>query len=273
MSTAIAPASTVAAPTRIAAPFGAFSVLEFRENVDRWFNGVQWETLTCAPAGVIEDLNCDIAEVLGLPRSLDKLDAALAEAETFSVYGHYMCSAIGRSDHLTYAQEQARLHLATREEAALETYIEKQIKARGSKLAGPTTPWELLAALEQFFVEKTGTQGIIWTSRRLATLMSDKGDLSERGGRLMTPLRTPVVAAAGVADNFIGITPNLVGYRGAIEDYSNGGYDLMDRGQNNLLTIAERDYLVGFEDCGVAFAEPTLPEVTVTPPIPAEPAE
>ncbi|QNJ55948.1 hypothetical protein SEA_RASPUTIA_58 [Microbacterium phage Rasputia] len=273
MSTAIAPASTITAPTRLTAPFGAFSVLEFRETADRWFNGVQWETLTCAPAGVIDDLNCDVEEVLGLPRDLDKLPAPYGAASAFSVYGHYQCSVIGRNDHLSYAEEQARLHLATREEAALETYVEAQIRERGSVLSGLTSPWEYVAALEQFFVETAGTQGIIWTSRRLATLMADDGDLSERGGRLLTPLRTPVVAAAGVADNFIGITPGIAGYRGPIEDFSNNAYDLMDRGQNDLFAIAQRDYLVGFEDCGVAYALPTLPAVTVTPPDTTPPAE
>ncbi|AWN07730.1 hypothetical protein HOT31_gp059 [Microbacterium phage Hendrix] len=269
-----APAATVTGPGRTPLPFGAFSVLTLRENSnDVWINGVQWETLTCEPAGVISDFNCDVEEVLGLPRSLDKLAAPYAQASAFSVYGHYQCSAVGRMGMQTYASEQAREHLALREEAAVETAAEALIRSGGALLAGPTTPWQLIAALEQYHAEQTGSQGILWVSRRLATLLGDDGDLSERGGQLRTTLRTPVIAATGVADNFIGITSNPVAYRGQVEDYSNRPYNLMDRGQNNILAIAERDYLIGFEDCGLAYAEATLPAVTVTPPSTNPPAE
>lgn len=268
----LAPAALVAAPAQSPLPFGAFSVLSFRENAEsvrRWVNGVTWETVTCEPAGLVEGFDCDVEEMIGLPRELGKLSAPLGEAAAFSVYGHHFCTPIGNT--FEWAQEQARLHLASREEAAVETQMQTIIEAKGSAVTGLTTPWQVVAFLEQYFAEQAGVQGIIWTSRRIATLLGDDGDLSERGGRLLTTLRTPIVAGTGVADNFIGITAAPVAYRSDIEDYSDRPYDLLDRGQNNLLAIAERDYLVGVQDCGLAYAELTLPTVTVTPPAP--PAE
>lgn len=267
----IAPAPPVAAPARTALSFGAFSVLSFRENLDRWVNGVSWETLTCEPAGVYGAPDCDATLVEGLPRSVEKLAAPLGSAVPFSVYGHHLCTPIGNS--FEWAQEQARLHLAAREEAAVETAVQGIITSLGALAAGVTVPWEMLAALEQHFSETYGGQGIIWTSRRLATLMSDDGHLTVKGGRLTTILGTPVVAAAGVDDGFLGITGTPVGYRSDIDDLSARDFDLLDRGQNNLLTIAERTYLVGFEECGMAYANLTLPAVTFTPPTPEEPAE
>ncbi|HWU31995.1 MAG TPA: hypothetical protein VN108_03920, partial [Marmoricola sp.] len=89
--------------------------------------------------------------------------------------------------------------------------------------------------------------------------------------RLLTPLGTPVVAGAGISDGFIGITSSPVAYRGAVEDLSGRDYDLLDRGQNDLLAIAERAYTVGFEDCGLMYMQIDMPVLTVTPPTP--PAE
>ncbi|QGZ16710.1 hypothetical protein PBI_DEWDROP_62 [Microbacterium phage Dewdrop] len=265
----IAPAALVAAPAKAQLPYGAFSVLSFREDAARWFNGVQWETLSCEPAGVIEGFDCDPTEVTGFPRTMDKMETPLGVGTAFSVYGHHLCTPIGND--YDRGQELARQHLALREEAAVETFVQSLIEAQGAVVTGITDPWQVVAVLEQYHAEKAGSQGIIWTSRRMATLLGDNGDLSTSGGRLLSTLRTPIVAATGVDDGFIGITGNVVAYRGAIEDYSDRAYDLLDRGTNNLLSIAERDYLVGFEDCGVAYAEVTLPAATITPPTPTEP--
>src|SRR3546814_5926530 len=76
-------------------------------------------------------------------------------------------------------------------------------------------------------------------------------------------LGTPVVAGAGypcthpdsvTAGSWIVATPALMLYRSEIFTATNRPGDLLDRGQNNLFGIAERRYLVGWDECPAPLA-------------------
>ena len=89
----------------------------------------------------------------------------------------------------------------------------------------------------------------------------DPKHLDKRNGRLYTRgLDTPVVAGAGYPDDAIVGSPALFGYRGDIFTSSNRPGDLLDREDNTLYAIAEREYVIGFDPCPVVKA--TLTEET-----------
>lgn len=57
---------------------------------------------------------------------------------------------------------------------------------------------------------------------------------------------------------WIAATPALFGYRSGVYDFTSTSGDLLDRASNNLYGIAARNYLLGMDPCGVAFAEMPL---------------
>lgn len=266
MPTIAPPALVVGAP-RIPLGFGLFSVLAPRENsADRWENGVTWETLTCEPVEGIGAPDCVPEDTLGMPKALDPLDAEDGEASPFSVYGHHTCSPIGNT--WERATELARQHLLTREEARIEQALWTGDLGNVPNFAGANgypaltaagtfdlaQAWRAVARLEQVIAEAYGSQGVLHMSRELATLLTDDGQLKVSGSRLVTPLGTPVVAGTGYDSTKIVATGALFGYRSEVFAPTDRPYDLLDRANNNLYTIAERSYVIGFDPCGAAVA-------------------
>lgn len=260
---AVAPAQLVSGAPRVPLPFGLFSVLGFRGDGDRWENGVVFETLTCEPAGGIGAPDCDPALMVGLPKDLVGGDGPLGEASPFHVYGHHTCSPIGN----TFAGAQARAdqHLQVREESRVEQALWTGDLGNVPNLSGAngfpdpvsvgTFPvaeaWRAVAALEQAFAVAYGSQGMLHMSRRVATLLFDDGKLEKQGGRLFTPLGTPVAAGTGYGSDRIVATAQLFGYRSEVFPSSNRPGDLLDRNNNDLYAVAEREYLLAFDECAV----------------------
>lgn len=260
----MAPPSLVVGAPRIPLPYGLFSVLAPRTDADeRWRNGITWETLTCAPAGGIGAPDCDPEDIVGLPKELDPLDALDAVATPFTVYGHHTCGPIGNSQER--ASSLAEQHLVAREEARVEQALWTGDLGNTPNFAGangypaPTAvgsaslsqAWSAVALLEQWGAENYGSLGVLHMSREIATLLADDGDLRFNNGKILTPLGTPVVAGAGYGSEKIVFSPALVGFRSGILTSSDRPYDLLDRQQNTLYAIAERQYVVGFDPCGL----------------------
>jgi hypothetical protein len=109
---------------------------------------------------------------------------------------------------------------------------------------------DALASLEQWIADEYGSQGVIHMSRRNAVLLTRL--LESRGGRLYTStLQTPVVAGTGYDNEALIGTPALFGYRSEMFDSSARPGDLMDRGNNDMVAVAERTFVIGFDPCGV----------------------
>jgi hypothetical protein len=62
------------------------------------------------------------------------------------------------------------------------------------------------------------------------------------------------VTLPAAGHEFVAATPNLFGYRSQIFESTNRPGDLLDRSVNNLYGLAERNYLIGMDPCGVAIA-------------------
>lgn len=266
MAPTLAPAALVVGAPRIPLPFGLFSVFTPRGgSADRWeAGGVFWETLSCDPVAGISMLDCDPAEMVGLPKELGRLDRDNGEANNFTVYGHHNCGPIGNT--FEWAQSQANLHLELREEARVEQALwtgDLQNTPNFSGANGYAAPASVgsfpntadglkraIAALEQHIAETYGSQGVIHMSRTNASLLEPE----VKGGRLSTPLGTPIVAGTGYGDDRLVVTPQLFGYRSEIFNASGRPGDLLDRATNDMYAIAERTYLVGFDPCGLGAA-------------------
>jgi hypothetical protein len=270
--TAIAPAAVVTGAARLPLPFGLFSVLSLRTGADRWEAGVSFEQLDCGPAGGIGGWDCDpAAPVAGLPKDLGPNGGGFGAATPFVVYGHATCSPIGYS--IASANADAQAHLLAREEAAVEHALwtgdlgnVPSLAVGATDLGGPIDTVSGISLLEDFIAEHYGSLGVIHLSRGLAlTAIADSAiQANGAGTRLFTNVGTPVVAGAGypgsgpaaeppgAGKSWAYASPALFGYR---SDVFSPGDPVIDTAQNILTALAERSYLVGFDDCGVAAIE------------------
>jgi hypothetical protein len=268
---AMAPATVVDPIARTALPFGLLSVVTPRPvGNSRWENGVEWEPLTCGPASGIGDPDCDPeVPTTGLPKTFPE-SAGTDEATAFTIYGSYLCSPIGHS--LEYAQQRATEHLIAREEARAEQAVWTGDLGNTPNFSGAATaagaarePRLALAEAEQYIATGYGSLGVIHMSRLVASVLMADGSLVVRGTRLFTALGTPVVAGAGYpgshpdgvqAGEWIVASPALMIYRSEVFTPTNRVGDLLDRSQNNMHGVAERRYLVGWDDCPPVLAIP-----------------
>lgn len=270
-----APAAVVEGQPRTALPFGLFSVLSPRPEGDgRWQNGIEWEALTCEPAGGIAT-DCDPETPdIGLPKDFVGGNTN-GEASPFTVYGSYSCTPAGRPS-LAYAQERATEHLLAREEARVEQALWTGDLANGGFATGAASVGtglsivRAVAALEGWLATNYGSLGVIHMTRETALIAVKEGVVEKVGNRLVTKIGTPVVAGAGYtgtgpdgaapADGatFIYATPALLGYRSEVFAGADPVAAGFDRTSNDLYAVAERTYVVGFDPCGSAVAGVTF---------------
>lgn len=272
MATAYMTSALVEAPARSPLPFGLFSHLQFRDgSTDRWRLGAQWQSGTCAPANGIGYDGCEAdEEVVGLPKTFGE-GPGDASASPFTVYGHFECSPIGTTAE--EAQQRANAHLMAREEQRVSQALwtgdlgnmPNFSGANGFDAPETITPLtiglsdtgDLIGSAEDWMRAAYGSLGVLHMPAALAQSLIRH--LEARNGRLFTRLGTPVVlhtaySSDGTTDEgytpSIIVTPAMFGYRGEIETSSARPYDLLNRETNDLVAIAERQYLIGFDNCG-----------------------
>lgn len=361
-----APAAVVEGPPRLPLPFGLFSVVSLAESAtERWESGVTWEALTCGPASIVIG---DCAAPKGFPKQFAD-GGSIGEASAFTVYGSYKCGPIGWADPFVHAQAQARAHLLTNEQKAVETKLWSLLDDAPTVLTGGG-PIKALGELEKWMGDVYGALGVIHASRLAAITLAEKSLIESKGSQMFTLLGTPVIVGAGypgtgasltetqtitktgtptagnitltydgqttgnipwnatsaqvktaldalsnidtvttaggplntspitvtfstdpgedvpqmtvngtftgggaavtttvlgdtgtapaAGTEFIAASPSLMGYRSEVFGSSSRDGDLLDRARNDLYGIAERNYLIGYDPCGVAFAPMTL---------------
>jgi hypothetical protein len=224
--------------------------------------GVEWEAMSCSPVSGIDILDpfCDQNIIrLFTEGGADEV----GEAAAFTVESYYKCGAVG-SGGLDAGKERATARLAAREEQQAEFHVWARLADSATDInpAGALDPAEALAALEDWLGAEYGSLGVIHGTRGAASILDTR--LVTSGSRLTTRLGTPVVAGGGypgsspagadaaAGETWVYASPALFGYRGPVESSSNRPGDLLDRGKNDLYAIAARDYVVGFDPCGVA---------------------
>jgi hypothetical protein len=263
----LVPATPVAGAPRIQLPYGIFSVLAPRpEDSARWQGGgVTWDFFESADLGLIGPVQTDQADTFGLPKKLREIsdDATpsrpyLGTATPFTIYSPYVVTPIGWSPE--EAQARAFDALYAFEQEKVEEAFWRGVSGNVPNLNGDSTDVgtfaladsaDAVGALEDFLADTYGSQGVLHMSRRQAIRLMDKGVLKADGSRLTTVLGTPVVAGGGYPTGTIRATPALFGYRSEPFTSSDSRGDLLDRKTNDLYTIAERTYLIGFDPTGV----------------------
>jgi hypothetical protein len=119
--------------------------------------------------------------------------------------------------------------------------------------------------LEKWIGQVYGSLGAIHADRGAVSLWATNGAVKGSGSRLLTTVGTPVSAGGGypgtspagadpaAGETWVFASPAMFGYRGPVQStYA------LDRGVNNALAIAERNYVVGFDPCGVGAVRMTI---------------
>lgn len=265
MTVSTMPATLVAAPPRTPLPHGLFSTVTFRAGGDtRWYAGVQFEQ---APArllaGVAAGGYCtDPAGVEGLPVGHPARECDLGEATAFTVVAGQKSSAAGGGNPRA-AMESL---LASREERAVEHALWTGVLGNtpnlrdADVLAGAAVSAVAgVGLLEEWLATEYGAQGIIHMPRMVAA--SGPAGIKPSGQTLRTVLGTPVAAGSGYdgtgpdgtpatgTARWVYATPAITGYRSDVTVT-----EMFDRGSNDLIVHAERDYLLMFDNSAAAAA-------------------
>ena len=189
-----APPLLVPAIPRTALPFGLFSVLTPRDSSDvHWQNGIEWEPLTCAPAGGRSTPDCadPQEEPIGLPKEFES-PPETPSATPFTVYGSFLCGPTGHS--IEYGQERALEHLLAREEARVEQALWTGDLGNNDYLTGAVDAGDFdslplaVGALEKWIATEYGSLGVLHADRSVATALLEKGLVKPSGSTLYTLL-------------------------------------------------------------------------------------
>jgi hypothetical protein len=188
----------------------------------------------------------------------------VGEAVPFTAVGSYKCGTPG-GPAFQRGEEFATADLLAHEQAQVEAFLWSRLAAEATDLnaAGALSPAQALAALEDYIGQTYGSLGVIHGSRGSASTLDTR--IVQSGSRLVTKVGTPVVAGAGylglspalaapaAGETWLFASPTLFGYRGEV--FTNAA---LDRTKNDHYALAERQYVVGFDPCGVGAVRMTI---------------
>lgn len=253
-----APKAAVQPPVRQPLPYGLFSVFQPQSSADRWLaGGINWEALSCEgavglPVGTTEQSGEGIFDT-SIGREI------LGEAQPFTILGHFedTLATANEADARAKAEEQLLLHEQRRVEQALwngdlKNYPNLSGANDPGQYPAPSDlglfePLDALAELEDYLAFQLGYLGVIHMPRHLASRFASLGMIVAKGGRMVTMLDTPVVVGAGYTGDRIVVTPPIFGFRNDVETWVTA-----DIQQNTRIATASRDYVLGFDPCGLA---------------------
>lgn len=260
MGTFAPPQLTVGA-VRKNLPYGLFSVLALETPAEPYWQagGVRWEWLNGTVSEAI-GAPTDDNMIRGLPKKFeaesgDPVWDGVAEATPFSVYGHFKASPTAWGPDRS--QQRAIEHLLIAEEGQVEYQLWTGTIGNHPHLGdsptnlGTGTPSVALSLLEKHIGDTYGSLGVIHMGRENASLLMSAQALEVRNGQLQTKLGTPCVAGTGYDSDTMFSTPALFGYRSEVFTSSRQGSPLLDTTSNDLYSIAERTYLIGYDPTGV----------------------
>ncbi len=221
--------------------------------------GTQWDSPPCRPAQ-LWPAACEGPFPPGGKTIYDRDEPV--QSEPFGVYYGEECAPVGTSD--TEAAARARTGLAQGESRPVEQQLWKMLddaedfgKARG--LA------DTLGHLEEELGNRTGSLGIIHAPRRVAAHAAQAGLLRYDGPVPRTPGGHAWVFGSGydaergnkgIQDGVRLVAPGPV-WAWRTEVSVTG--PVFDHSINQLIVLAERTYLVGWNCAAVAIATPLAP--------------
>lgn len=251
-------------PARVPFPSGLFSVIDFG-NETHFPQGIEWEGIVSAQVSGISsyfEACAASAAPSGLPKVFDNTNDT-GEANSFTVYGSYLCSPVGYT--IEHASEMAEQALEIREQSRVEQALwtgdlgNVPNFSDAASNGAAVSMAEAIADAEKFIQDHFGSVGVIHIPRAEVVYFLNEGlvRVDKETGRIYTALGTPVVAGAGypnaspitgAAGHWLVATGTLVGQRSEVFIGSSTRGDLLDRGKNDLYGIAERTYSIGYDD-------------------------
>lgn len=260
--TPLTPVAGAAAPSL---PYGLFSVFAPRTDSEvHWQGGgVTWQHLAGSTAAELDRIGViqQDGTAQGLPKTLTDDPFAVSDASAFTVYAAHKVSPVAwnAEDSQAFAEERLRRY----EERTVETALETTVLTTATDITptGITTYKDARLGVAALEVEMAGTYtalGVIHMSRDLASLLLTDGCLTTKGGSLITKLGTPIVAGTGYTSLKMFWTPALMGYRSEIITSQISPTDLFDMAKNDQYSIAERTYLIGYDELALSYVDLTL---------------
>lgn len=240
----------VEAPPVVPRPYGLFSVAAPQSPADpHWQVGVSWESWACLDPNTTTDA-C--------------FQGTSPPAKEFEQCPHTQVVApltvylgVKRSGGMGDAEASASGALTGAEEFAVERWLWGQMVAAAAPTAPgvgaavhPNPTVAALAAVESALGAGYMGAGVIHMGRGVATALGDM--LTVKGSQLQTAAGTPVVAGSGY--NLDALTGGKVAIYGtgaiAVRRSTIDTSTAWDRQVNDELSVAERNYVVGW-DCFV----------------------
>lgn len=238
----------VDAPVSVPYRFGLFSVVTPRPDADQWRMGVNWLSQGCGQARRTRQ-TCGVDETADRALIADLL-CSWASAAPFTVYAYNDEGTTDAPGDVARDHALSRLRSGEQEQVEAELWALMDAAVTEVDLSAKSIS-HALGYVEQMLAQVYGSEGVIHMSRLTATVLAAGGNLRVEGGRLVTPLSTPIVAGGGydpmtadVATGRIYGTGPIVMYRGV----ETARDVIVNREVNNVSAVADRDYVIGW-DC------------------------
>lgn len=268
-------APSVAPPRTFPAEYGLFSVVSTPTPSDpHWVNGIEWEHPSCASVSGISG-NCDDVEEIAKVFLPDP--NTIAGADSFTLYGTYICGPTG--NEIARAEQYARENLERGEQEGVEDAIWSGSLNTNPRLATATTQdltptagtpipaTQAVGLLSNHAASVFGVSSPVIHAPRISSGVLTANGIAIRVGSHFELATGELIAFEGGSPNtgpdgteaaagqaWLYITPPVTMVRGDIftsppTDQPGGGFD---RGRNDLHSVAERTYALGWDDCPIA---------------------
>ena len=272
----------VAPPTRTPLPYGLLNAAQPQEDADaRWALGVRFQPVPCGPAGVSLE---PCPSVTGGPTlAPTAFGMETRGASSFTVYGFIDCSTVG---YIEEAAQLATAMLTSGEGRAVERefwtgefgtmpHLAEDTAVTGTDgtieqsaatvvTGAPLDVVEGLGLLEESLAFCYGNEGVIHVTARTLTHLTNRNLVTKDGARLRTPNghliaagsgypgTSPAGAAPAGGEAWMYATGAVSVRRSGIVVPSPQQVQVINRLKNDVVQIAYRTYVIGWDCCHFA---------------------
>ncbi|WP_353107827.1 hypothetical protein [Gordonia sp. (in: high G+C Gram-positive bacteria)] len=259
----------VAAPLLVSPPaltpprFGLLSVATIINQLDlHWKNGTE-HVPNPVPSGATSGIDCAPAAL-----SIDDDPMDIVTDLPMRVWADFSAKHPGlTADEI---HERARLALSVSEgnlvEAAVWSTADTKIMGADTATPAGTSAVSLtagLASMERWLYDSYGGTGVLHVAREVVPFLAQRQLVTEKNGRLLTTLGTPVAAgaypgsgptgtAAAAGTSWIAATGAVHVTRSEVRVPGENGPAYFDHRTNTVIGHAERVYVVGWENLQAA---------------------
>jgi len=271
----------VASPVRTLLPYGLMSVAQPIEDSDsHWQLGVRFEPDTCTQAN-ITTMDCPAPPADKMPTET----MGLRGSNPFTVYSMPVCSPIG---YIGEAERRAIAALTSGEARTVEgefwtgaagttPHLAASTPITGSDgtieqtaatvlVSGAVDVVEGVALLEEALSSCYGNEGVLHVPRSVLTHMTAWNLVTKDGAKLRSPSGHLIAAGAGYPGSspvaptgspgaglrWIYGTGAVTIRRSGIEVPAARPADVLSRSKNDVILVAERTYVIGWDCCHFA---------------------